>query len=159
MKHDTLIQAMNDSIAKANETMLKNLGGPFGAAVVNQETGEIISVSSNSVLSTKDPTAHAEVNAIREACKKLDTFDLSGHVVVTTCYPCPMCLGAMVWANISKFYYGSTAQDAAEIGFRDEAIYEYLRGENKSLIWAEQIVRDKTIKLFLDYSKLSKEIY
>ena len=97
---------MKKAIERARETMNKNWGGPFGAAVIDSD-GNIVAVSSNSVLKDNDPTAHAEVNAIREACKKLGTYDLSGCILYATGYPCPMCLSAIIWANVSKVYFGS----------------------------------------------------
>lgn len=114
---------MREAIRLATESV-ENGGGPFGAVIVKD--GKIIGKSSNSVTIDNDPTAHAEVNAIRKACKKLGTFDLSGSVVYTSCEPCPMCLGAIYWAHISKIYYGNSRKDAAEIDFDDDFIYEEL---------------------------------
>ena len=98
-----------------------NMGGPFGAVIVKD--GDVISRASNEVLCTNDPTMHAEINAIRKASKKLETFDLSGCVLYSSCMPCPMCLAAIKWANIKTVYYGATAKDADAIGFRDEIFY------------------------------------
>lgn len=103
---------------------VKNGGGPFGAVIVKD--GKIIAASSNSVTSGNDPTAHAEVNTIRQACQALQTFDLNGCTLYSSCEPCPMCLGAIYWSHIGRIYYGGTRRDAAEIGFRDEHIYEEL---------------------------------
>jgi len=101
-----------------------NMGGPFGAVVVKD--GKIIGKGSNQVTSSNDPTAHAEVVAIREACKNLNSFQLEGCVIYTSCEPCPMCLGAIYWARPDKVYYANTREDAANIGFDDSMIYEEL---------------------------------
>ena len=114
---------MREAIRLATESVEKG-GGPFGAVIVKD--GEIIEKSSNSVTIDNDPTAHAEVNAIRKACKKLGTFDLSGCVIYTSCEPCPMCLGAIYWAHIGRIYYGNSRKDAADIDFADDFIYEEL---------------------------------
>lgn len=103
---------------------VKNGGGPFGAVIVRN--GEIISVESNSVTIDNDPTAHAEVNAIRSACKKTGSFKLDGCYVYSSCEPCPMCLSALYWAGISRIYYGNTKEDADAIDFSDKFIYEEL---------------------------------
>ncbi|MDR2011264.1 MAG: nucleoside deaminase [Bacteroidales bacterium] len=101
---------------------IDNGGGPFGAVIVKD--GEIISQSSNSVTLDTDPTAHAEINAIRKAAKKLNSFDLSGCEIYSSCEPCPMCLGAIYWAKIEHLYFGANQKDADEIGFSDEFIYK-----------------------------------
>jgi len=116
---------MRMAIRLAEENVEKALGGPFGAVVVKD--GKVIAKSANKVTTNTDPTAHAEVSAIRLAAKKLKTFDLSGCVIYTSCEPCPMCLGAIYWAKISKIYYGNTKQDAAEVGFNDKFIYDELK--------------------------------
>jgi len=105
--------------------MRENKGGPFGAIVVKD--GVVIGRGHNKVLSTNDPTAHAEVVAIRDACQHLGSFQLEGCEIYTTCEPCPMCLGAIYWARPSKIYYGNTRQHAAEIGFDDSFIYEQVK--------------------------------
>lgn len=112
---------MREAIRLANESVL-NGGGPFGAVIVKD--GEIVAESSNTVTIDNDPTAHAEVNAIRKACKELGTFDLSGCVIYTSCEPCPMCLGAIYWAHLKCVYYGNTKADAAAIDFDDDFIYQ-----------------------------------
>ena len=114
---------MREAIRLADESV-KNGGGPFGAIIVKD--GEIIAGKSNSVTIENDPTAHAEVNTIREACHRLETFDLSGSTIYTSCEPCPMCLGAIYWARISRIFYGNTRKDAREINFADDFIYEEL---------------------------------
>ena len=103
---------------------VKNGGGPFGAVIVKD--GRIIATGTNRVTANNDPTAHAEVSAIREACLKLDTFDLSGCEIYTSCEPCPMCLGAIYWAHLDRIYYGNNKADAAAIGFDDSFIYDEL---------------------------------
>ena len=133
-------------------------GGPFGAIITDKE-GNIIAEGNNRVLCSNDPTAHAEVVAIRTACEKLQTYDLSGYILYTSCEPCPMCLSAIIWANIKTVYYGCTKEDAGNIGFRDDVIYQYLKGENKDLINLKQMDRDECIKAFEEYKKESGVIY
>jgi len=99
-------------------------GGPFGAVIIKSGTGDIVAGCGNTVVGTNDPTAHAEVNAIRQACATLKTHDLTGHTLYTSCEPCPMCLGAIYWAHIDRVYYSNTKADAARIGFDDQFIYE-----------------------------------
>ena len=130
----------------------KNEGGPFGAVIV-YENNNIIANGNNKVLLQNDPTAHAEIVAIRSACKKLNTYDLSGMTIYTSCEPCPMCLSAIIWSNISNVYFACTKNDAANIGFRDDAIYEYLKGANKSLLDLTQIDRLECLELFKNYNK------
>lgn len=142
----------------ANKNIITNDGGPFGAVIIDKE-GNIISTGNNQVLSSKDPTAHAEVVAIREACKKLNTYDLSDYILYTSCEPCPMCLSAIIWANIKEIYYACTREDAGKIGFRDDIIYDYLSGHNKDLISLKQIDRDDCINLFEEYKKQDNTIY
>ena len=110
----------------------------------------------NQVLKNNDPTAHAEVMAIRNACKKLNTYDLSNYILYTSCEPCPMCLSAIIWANIKNVYYGCTKEDAGNIGFRDDIIYQYLKGENEDLINLKQMDRDECIKAFEEYKNMTK---
>ena len=108
----------------AQENLVTNDGGPFGACVVKD--GNIIGKGRNQVLALHDPTAHSEMQAIREACKKLNSHDLSECIIYSTSYPCPMCLSAIMWANIKTVYYGNTKEDTAMIGFRDDFIYHYI---------------------------------
>ncbi len=133
-------------------------GGPFGAVIVDK-SGNIISVESNQVLKNNDPTAHAEIMAIRKACEKLNTYDLSDCILYTSCEPCPMCLSAAIWANIKNIYYACTREDAASIGFRDDFIYEYLNGKNKDAVALHQIDRDKCIDVFKKYRDEKKIIH
>lgn len=113
---------------KAIELSIKNIargGGPFGAVIV--KNNQIIATGVNRVTASTDPTAHAEVNAIRKACKKLVTFDLTGCDIYSSCEPCPMCLGAIYWARIENLYYANTQQDAKDIGFDDSFIYDEIK--------------------------------
>ena len=142
----------------AEHGVLHNEGGPFGAVITDKE-GNIIAKGNNMVLTNNDPTAHAEVTVIRKACEKLGTYDLSGYILYTSCEPCPMCLSAIIWANIKTVYYGCTREDAGNIGFRDDAIYEYLEGKKKDLLELKQLDRDDCIALFEEYKKDGKTIY
>lgn len=113
---------MREAIRLSMEKMLAGYGGPFGAVVVRN--GEIIARGFNKVLSSNDPTAHAEVEAIRQACAVLGTYQLTDCELYTSCEPCPMCLGAIYWARPKAVYYGNTKEDAAAIGFDDQFIYK-----------------------------------
>lgn len=115
------IRFMREAIRLADESVAHG-GGPFGAVVVKD--GRILAGASNSVTLDNDPTAHAEVNAIRQACRELGTFDLKGSVIYASCEPCPMCLGAIYWAGIERIYYANTRADAAAADFADGFIYE-----------------------------------
>lgn len=147
-------------IAKENaENGIANKeGGPFGAVIVDK-SGNIISNGNNKVLKNNDPTAHAEIVAIREACKKLNTYDLSEYILYTSCEPCPMCLSAIIWANIKEVYYGCTKEDAGSIGFRDDIIYDYLKGKNENLINMKKLDREECIKIFEKYKNNNGTIY
>ena len=136
----------------------KKKGGPFGAVIIDK-SGNIVAKGNNMVLKNNDPTAHAEIVVIREACKKLNTYDLSNYILYTSCEPCPMCLSAIIWANIKEIYYACTREDAGKVGFRDNVIYEYLEGKNKDLVKLKQIDRDACKKLFENYAKKNKTIY
>ena len=129
----------------SEDNLKTNAGGPFGACIVKD--GKIIGKGSNHVLAHNDPTAHAEVMAIRDACKNINSYDLSGAELYTSCYPCPMCLSAIIWANIKVVYYGNTKEDAADIGFRDEVIYEFL----------DKLADDKLDKKVLNLKSLDRE--
>lgn len=143
----------------SDDNLRTNAGGPFGACVVKD--GKIIGKGSNNVLSTNDPTAHAEIMAIRDACKNIESYDLSDCILYTSCYPCPMCLSAIIWSNIKNVYYGNTKEDAASIGFRDDDIYNYIKDMNNNpLLKLECIDREETIKTFRDFmNKEDKTIY
>lgn len=140
---------------QAEKGMKSNEGGPFGAVITDKD-GNIISVANNQVLKNNDPTAHAEVQAIREACKKLNTHDLSGYILYTSCEPCPMCLSAIIWANIKHVVYACTKEDAAEIGFRDDMIYSYLNGEINDLLDMQQTDQKECKELFEEYKKITR---
>lgn len=138
--------------ARINERNYYQEGGPFGAVIV--KNGELIVSQCNHVIASKDPTAHAEINAIRSACQILGTHDLSGCELYTSCYPCPMCLSAIIWANIKTVYYGNTKEDAAKIGFRDDMIYSVLQDmEHNSVVELKPIGREETIKTFEEFEK------
>ncbi len=133
---------MQLAIQLSEQNVDQGKGGPFGAVVVKD--GKVIAKSANKVTSSNDPTAHAEVSAIRAACKKLKTFDLSGCVIYTSCEPCPMCLGAIYWARLDKIYYANTKVDAAAIGFDDRFIYEELDLEmNQRRLPIVQLMREE----------------
>jgi len=145
----------------SEENLNTNVGGPFGACIV--KNGKIIGKGSNHVLSNNDPTAHAEIMAIRDACTNLNLYDLSNCEIYTSCYPCPMCLSAIIWANIKKVYYGNTKEDAANIGFRDDYIYNYIRKitdgvEDNKTLNLECIDREETIKSFEKFTQKSDKL-
>lgn len=144
---------------KLAQYSLENGGGPFGAVIV--KNNEIIATGHNQVTINNDPTAHAEVVAIRNACKRLNTFDLSGYQIYTSCEPCPMCFGAIYWARLDTVYYAATADDAAAIGFDDRFIYDELSlpvGQRKVIF--EQILQDEACTVFKNWqSKIDKLIY
>ena len=142
----------------AKQGFKSNEGGPFGAVIVDANEN-IISTGNNKVLKNNDPTAHAEIVAIRNACEKLQTYDLSNYILYTSCEPCPMCLSAIIWANIKKVYYGCTKHDADKIGFRDDIIYQYLKGEKTDLIDLQEMDREECLKTFEEYQKKSGVIY
>ena len=142
----------------SEENIKTNVGGPFGACVVKD--GIIIGKGTNNVLSNNDPTAHAEVMAIRNACKNINSYDLSDCELYTSCYPCPMCLSAIIWSNIKKVYYGNTKEDAANIGFRDDYIYNYFKNNDSKVLKLECIDREETIETFNKFAnKSDKTIY
>lgn len=148
------------AIEQARKTMNENIGGPFGAVIIDKN-GDILSVSSNSVLRDNDPTAHAEINAIREACKKINSYDLSDCILYTTAYPCPMCLSAIIWANIKKVYFGCRPEDAEKIGFRDDFIYKFIenKSKDKNILDIYELDREECLQLFEEYSRKKKTIY
>lgn len=140
---------MNKACEQALFTMKQGKGGPFGAAVVKE--GKLISVASNTVLSSLDPTAHAEINAIREACKILGTYDLTGCELYATGYPCPMCLSAIIWANIEKVYFCNSVEEASKIGFRDDFIYDFIQDSNNEVLKIEKLEVEKGSELYSLY--------
>lgn len=142
---------MELGIEEARKTMNEGFGGPFGAVIVDSNNN-IIAVASNTVLKDNDPTAHAEINAIRKACKKLNTHDLTGYKIYATGYPCPMCLSAIIWSNIKEVYYGTDLKEAEKIGFRDQKIYDFINKKDLTLLNVEQIKHDECLKLFFEYN-------
>jgi guanine deaminase len=138
---------MNKATQLAVDNVTSGLGGPFGALVVKD--GQIIGTGQNKVTSSNDPTAHAEVQAIREACNHLNSFQLTGCVIYTSCEPCPMCIGAIYWARPDAVYYASTKEDAASIGFDDRFIYEEIAlPMNKRSISIKQVVTNESMNPF-----------
>ena len=150
-------QFMQEAVKVALKGVLGNEGGPFGCVIVKD--GEIIGRGNNKVTSTNDPTAHAEIVAIKEACEHLGSFQLEGCEVYTSCEPCPMCLGAIYWARPDRVYYGSNQADAANIGFDDEFIYKEIPlPYNERSIPFEQLARDKALEPFKEWAKKEDKI-
>ena len=148
---------MRMAIELATQNVHTGKGGPFGAVVVRD--GEVISAASNSVTSTNDPTAHAEVNAIRAACAKLGTFQLDGCDVYTSCEPCPMCLAALYWARCARIFYGNTAGDAAAAGFDDSFLYdEVKRPISERRIPIVQLLGDESIASFKAWTSSAERV-
>ena len=136
---------------------VKNGGGPFGAVIVKND--KIIAEGSNKVTSTNDPTAHGEIVAIREACKKLNDFNLNGCKIFSTAEPCPMCLSAIYWARIDEIYYANTRDDARKIDFDDSLIYSELQKNiDKRKIIMTQIMRDEALKAFELWDKKTDKV-
>jgi tRNA(Arg) A34 adenosine deaminase TadA len=136
---------------------VKSGGGPFGAVIV--KNGNIIAEASNGVTQNNDPTAHAEINAIRKAAQALQNFDLSGCEIYSSCEPCPMCLGAIYWARLDKLYFANTKEDAAKINFDDQFIYEEIEKPfiERKLI-TRQMMRNEAITAFKDWENLEAKI-
>ena len=151
---------MRMAVKEARKTMNENIGGPFGALIID-ESGKVLAVASNTVLGDHDPTAHAEINAIRKAAKAKGTHDLTGCTLYTTCFPCPMCLGAIIWSNIKNVVYGCQKEDADAIGFRDDFIYDFVKSDIKDpdILGMNLKYRDECLKLFQEYQESHKEIY
>jgi tRNA(Arg) A34 adenosine deaminase TadA len=140
-------QFMKEAVDMAIKGMENNEGGPFGCIVVKD--GKIVGRGNNKVTSTNDPTAHAEISAIRDACKNLNSFQLDGCTIYTSCEPCPMCLGAIYWARPDKVFFGSNKKDAADVGFDDDFIYKEIDLDyDKRSIPFEQISRKDALKAF-----------
>lgn len=146
---------MNKYMERANKlakySMDNNKGGCFGSVIVKD--GVIVGEGYNTVTSDNDPTRHGEINAIKNTCKNMSTFDLSGCELYTSAYPCPMCLGAIMWANIKTVYYGATAQDTGNIGFRDDFMYEWLNNKNEDSLRLIEMDRKECVevqKMWLD---------
>ena len=141
---------MEEAIKLAYDNLNNTINGPFGAIIVKDNI--IVGRGANSVASTNDPTAHAEVNAIRDACKNLNTFDLDNCDIYTSCEPCPMCLGAIYWAHLNNIYYACDKKDAAEAGFDDAFIYnEFDLAIDKRSIPASQINQNESKKVFVKW--------
>lgn len=158
------LEFMHEAYEEAEKNALKNFeeGGPFGAIIVKD--GKIIGRGKNNVLVSHNPTAHAEITAIEDACSNLKTHDLTGCVLYTSCYPCPMCLSAIVWSNIKEVYYGNTKEDAADIGFRDDMIYDFINSltkneENGEVIKLNQLGREETIETFEKFKNNQGTLY
>jgi len=150
-------QFMQRAIALSRHSIESGLGGPFGAVVVKD--GKIIATGHNQVTSTNDPTAHAAVMAIREACRVLRTFQLTGCEIYTSCEPCPMCLGAIYWARPERVYYGNSKADAAAIGFDDQFIYEELdRPLTQRSLPMVQLLQDEAITVFEEWVAKSDKV-
>ena len=152
LKNKFMLRAIELSINSVNTA-----GGPFGCVIVKEN--KIIAEGSNKVTSSNDPTAHAEVAAIREACKKLNTFNLTGCDLYTSCEPCPMCLSAIYWAHIDKIYYANTRSDAQDIGFDDSLIYSELsKNVRERKIPIIQMMRDEALKAFELWDKKTDKV-
>ncbi len=148
---------MEKAVNLSRENIYKGKGGPFGALIVNGD--EIISSGINCVTSENDPTAHAEIQAIRSACKKLKTFHLKGCVIYTSCEPCPMCLSAIYWAGLEKIYYANTRNDASSIDFSDDFIYkEICLNISERTIPMEQHLHDEALEVFSEWEKMPNKI-
>ena len=152
MKNEFMKRAIELSVESVN-----NGGGPFGSVIVKND--KIISEGSNKVTSNNDPTAHGEIVAIREACKKLNNFSLSQCELYSTCEPCPMCLSAIYWSRIEKIYYGNTREDARKIDFDDSLIYtELQKNIDKRKIPMIQIMRNEALKAFELWDKKKDKV-
>ncbi len=142
--------------SKTNSQNQYQAGGPFGAVVV--KNGKIIATGHNTVVQSKDATAHAEINAIRNASKILNTNDLSGCILYVNAEPCPMCLSAIIWSNIKEVYYANTRKQAGDIGFRDDIIYDYLEGKNQDLLKKYHIESEEALEVFKEFEKTEGKI-
>lgn len=151
------LKFMRMAINIAREGMRRKAGGPFGAVVVKD--GEITGKSSNEVTSLNDPTAHAEMQAIRKACQHLGHFQLTGCDLYTSCEPCPMCLGAIYWARPENVFYGALHSDAAKISFDDQFIYEEIRKRDvERSIPMQQYLRQEAIEVFDEWENMENKI-
>jgi len=151
-KNKFMLRAIELSISSANGT-----GGPFGCVIVKDD--KIIAEGSNKVTFSNDPTAHAEIVAIREACKKLNAFNLSGCDLYASCEPCPMCLSAIYWSHVDNIFYANTREDAKKINFDDSLIYsEILKKNEDRKIPIKQMLRDEALKAFEIWNKKTDKI-
>ncbi|MBQ2639077.1 MAG: nucleoside deaminase [Candidatus Saccharibacteria bacterium] len=149
---------MSLAVAEARIGIKYKHGGPFGAVIV--KNGKVIASGHNCVLKEKDSTCHGEISVIRKAEKALNTYDLSGCELYTTAEPCPMCLGAILWANIEKVYYGCSAEDAEVIGFRDKKFEKMFGGYSKKLdSTLEQKDQEMCLEVFEEYEAMEGEVY
>ena len=148
---------MLEAIKEARKGIENHHGGPFGSVIVKD--GEIIAHGHNHVPINHDPTCHGQIDAIRKACDKLGTHDLSGCAIYTTSEPCPMCLCACMWANISKIYYGCTINDNEKIGFRDKKFDKLMGGRAKIRGYLVKCDRNECLKLFEEYNQMNSERY
>lgn len=135
-------------------SIIRKCGGPFGALVFKD--GEVVGIGTNKVLAKHDPTAHAEIEAIRDAGINLKTHDLTGCELYATGYPCPMCMSAIIWANIKKVYYSADYKDAEEIGFRDKFIYDFIKTDcmDKNILELQQVDKTSIIEIYREFKKL-----
>ena len=148
---------MRRAIELSIQNVRSGKGGPFGAVVVKD--GIVIGEGANQVLTTNDPSAHAEVIAVREACRKLSAFQLAGCEIYSSCEPCPMCLAAIYWARLGALYYGSSQQDAAKAGFDDAFLYEEFRKDSESRsIPAVQLLRDEAWEAFATWIAMPAKV-
>jgi tRNA(Arg) A34 adenosine deaminase TadA len=151
------IEFMQEAIMLSIENVENATGGPFAAVIVKD--GKIIAKGVNQVTATNDPTAHAEVVAIREACKVLNSFQLNGCEIYTTCEPCPMCLGAIYWARPDKLYYANTKEDAAEINFDDKFIYEEIaKPMHERKLFTRQLLHEEALQAFKSWRESTEKI-
>ena len=145
---------MRTAIELATKNVLEGRGGPFGAVIVRG--GEVVATGANSVTATNDPTAHAEITAIRNACAQLGTFELRGCTIYSSCEPCPMCLAAILWARCEELFYGGTAGDAAAAGFDDSYFYEQVRAAvGKRDLPTKNLLRDEALGSFAVWKEFS----
>ena len=144
---------MEMAIEEAKKGILQGHGGPFGCVIVKND--EIVGKGHNEVLKNNDPTCHGEIMAIHEACKTLNTFDLAGCELYTTGEPCPMCLAAILWANIEKVYYGCNIFDTEKIGFRDNKFYKFQNNPSQRQKMIKEVDRDQCLKLYDLYNSLT----
>ena len=152
LKNNNMLKAIELSVSSAN-----NAGGPFGCVIVKDN--KIIAEGSNKVTSSNDPTAHAEIVAIRDACQKLNTFNLSGSDLYSSCEPCPMCLSAIYWSHIDNIFYANTRDDAKKINFDDSFIYsEFSKKIEDRKIPIKQMLRDEALKAFEIWEKKTDKI-
>lgn len=151
---------VKDILSETIQSSLEfKVGGPFGAVVYKD--GKIVGKGVNRVVGNNDPTAHAEIEAIRNACKNLKTFDLTGCELYATGYPCPMCMSAIIWANIKKVYYSADYKDASNIGFRDDYIFNFLKNNctDENILQLQEIDKKQILQLYKEYNETDKQMY